>query len=96
MLTRFRGSSADAHPCPSKCPDLKDYALFSVIPANDTKTWNFFSPRVGIKAGPLAPEASALTNELPRFYLQQFLFALSSVCVLWFDSRSDCSFRFII
>ena len=46
--------------------------LSSVIPANDTRESvfglrNFPRRERGLNLGPLAPEASALTTELPRF-----------------------------
>ena len=48
--------------------------LSSVIPANDTREsvfglQNFPRRERGSNLGPLAPEASALTTELPRFQL---------------------------
>ena len=56
-------------------PNQRTAHLFSVIPANDTKEsmfkhWNF-SGNLGVE--PLAPEASVLATELPRFPWVQWI-----------------------
>ena len=59
--------------------------LSNVIPANDTRESvfglrNFPRRERGSNLGPLAPEASALTTELPRFRLSIYLSYL--LCIL--------------
>ena len=57
-------------------PIRRTMHLSSVIPANDTRESvfglrNFPRRERGSNLGPLAPEASALTTELPRFSCRQ-------------------------
>ena len=55
---------------PVNVPIRRTAHLFSVVPTNDTKESMFGHRNVsGSNLGPLAPEASALTTELPRFYV---------------------------
>ena len=59
---------------PVNVPIRRTMHLSSVIPANNTRESvfglrNFPRRERGSNLGPLAPEASALTTELPRFHL---------------------------
>ena len=75
------------HPV-NNVPIRRTMHLSSVIPANDTKEsvfglQNFPRRKWGSNLGPLAPEASAITTELPRFLRETFVKWWNHSVIYW-------------